>query len=212
MEKYLTRVTPNKNGWQYPSGCECKCGGELYENTFGFGWEEWLFNKCNRKDDFQYGFLQCFNTQNINEEVSYDEVYLYTRKCETKDKDCKNKSRKGKCYLVARIYNLTKLNHDEATKIEKAFCFPKNGNKNQMSDKCNENIREKLRFKLKPNGNNSIFNVKFKIEDAKLIDIKKELTPSNYRFVLMNIASIQNLQKRNSIINSINQSSFNQNI
>lgn len=206
MEKYLTRVTPNKNGWQYPSGCECKCGGELYENTFDFGWEEWLFNKRNRKDDFQYGFLQCFNTQNINEEITYKEVYLYTRKCETKDADCKNKSKNGKCYLVARIYNVIKLSHDEATEIQDEFY--NNGKIKQMNDKFSNNIG----FELGPNKNKLIFNVKFKVEDAKLIDIKEEITPSNYRFVLTNIENIQNLQKRNSIIESINQSSFNQDI
>lgn len=206
MEKYLTRVTPNKNGWQYPSGCECKCGGELYENTFDFGWEEWLFNKRNRKDGYQYGFLQCFNTHILKTEKIYKEVYLYTRKCETKNTDCKNKSKNGKCYLVARIYNVIKLSHDEATEIEKEFCD--NGNLNDMSEEC----PNKEAFKSGSNKNKHIFNVKFKVEDAKLIDNKKELTPSNYRFVLINIASIQNLQKRNSITESINQSSFNQNI
>lgn len=209
-EKYLTRVTPNTNSWQYPSGCECKCGGDLYENTNNFGWEEWLFNKRNRKDGYQYGFLQCFNTQILKTEITYKEVYLYTRKCETKDNNCKNKSRKGKCFLVARLYNVTKLSFDEANKIRDKF-YDK-GNINKMRDKCPENIREKLRDDAKPNENNFIFNVKFKVEDVELINKKKEITPSNYRFVLINIANIQNLQKRNSIINSINQSTFNKNI
>ncbi len=208
--KHLTRITPNTNNWQYPSGCEYKCGGNLYENTTNFGWEEWLFNQKNRKDGYQYGFLQCFNTQNLREERIYKEVYLYTRKCNTKDNDCKNKSRKGNCFLVARIYNLLRLSHDEAIEIEQEFC--KNGNINQMSYECAGKIREKLKDKAKPNGNNFIFNVKFKIDDAKLIAKKEGISPSNYRFVLINIANIQNQQKRNSILNSINQSAFNQNI
>lgn len=205
-EKYLTRVTPNTNSWQYPSGCECKCGGDLYENTNNFGWEEWLFNKRNRKDGYQYGFLQCINTQILKTEITYKEVYIYTRKCNTKDNNCKNKSRIGKCFLVARLYNVTKLSFDEATEIEKEFCD--NGNLNHM---INESPNKKT-FKSGPNKNKLIFNVKFKVENAKLIDNKKEINPSNYRFVLINIANIQNQQKRNSITDSINQSTFNQNI
>jgi hypothetical protein len=203
MKKYLTRLTPNTNGWQFTSGCEFKCGGNLYENINNFGWEEWLFNKRNRKNDYQYGFLQCFNTQNINEEVTYDEVYLYTRKCETKDNNCKNKSRNGKCYLVARIYNLTKLGLKEVNEIEDEFC--KNGNIKKMNDECANTEA----FKLRPNKNKRIFNVKFKIEDAKLIDKKVIIIPGNYHFIMLNI---DNSKKRNSIIESINQSTFNQKI
>jgi hypothetical protein len=203
MKKYLTRLTPNTKGWQYPSGCECKCGGELYENTYDFGWEEWLFNKRNRKEDFQYGFLQCFNSQNKNEEVTYDEVYLYTRKCKTKDKDCKNKSKKGNCFLIARLYNVKKLSLEEANEMQDEFC--NNGKIKQMNDECSN----KVAFELGPNKNKLIFNVKFKIEDAKLIDKEVIIIPGNYHFIMVNI---ENSQKRNSIINSINQSSFNQNI
>ena len=75
----------------------------------------------------------------------------------------------------------------------------------------NESPNKKT-FKSGPNKNKLIFNVKFKVENAKLIDNKKEINPSNYRFVLINIANIQNQQKRNSITDSINQSTFNQNI
>lgn len=206
MKKYLTRLTPNTNGWQFQSGCEFKCGGNLYENINNFGWEEWLFNKRNRKNDYQYGFLQCFNTQNINEEVTYDEVYLYTRKCESKDKDCENKSKKGSCFLIARIYNVIKLSLVEANEIQDELYD--NGNINQMSDEC----PYKEKFDSRPTPNKFIFNVKFKIEDAKLIDKEEDISPSNYRFVLINIVNIQNQQKRNSIIESINQSTFNQNI
>ena len=58
--KYLTRITPNENYWQKPSGCNCKCSGSakypLYESSLGFGWEEWLFNSRNRIGAYQYGF------------------------------------------------------------------------------------------------------------------------------------------------------------
>ena len=107
---------------------------------------------------------------------------------------------------MARIYNVIKLSHDEASEIEKEFCD--NGNLNHMKNEC----PNKKAFISGPNKNNFILNVKFKIEDAKLIDKEEDISPNNYRFVLINIANIQNQQKRNSIINSINQSSFNQNI
>lgn len=201
--KHLTRITPNTNNWQYPSGCEYKCGGDLYENTNNFGWEEWLFNPKNRKNGYQYGFLQCFNTQNLKKEKIYKEVYLYTRKCNTKDNDCKNKSKKGSCFLIAHIYDVIKLSLEEANEIQDEFY--ENGNINQMRDEC----PNKVKFDLRPTNNNFIFNVKFKIEDAKLIDKEVIIIPSNYHFIMLNI---ENSQKRNSIIESINQSTFNQNI
>lgn len=201
--KHLTRITPNTNNWQYPSGCEYKCGGNLYENTNNFGWEEWLFNQKNRKNGYQYGFLQCFNTQNLKKERIYKEVYLYTRKCNTKDNDCKNKGKKGSCFLIARIYNVIKLSLEEANEIQDEFY--ENGNINQMRDEC----PNKVKFDLRPTNNNFIFNVKFKVEDAKLINNEVIIIPGNYHFVIVNI---QNSQKRDLIIESINQSTFNQNI
>jgi len=45
MKKYLTRLTPNFNKWEIPSGRAGKSGLDIqspYEDINGFGWEEWF--------------------------------------------------------------------------------------------------------------------------------------------------------------------------
>ena len=47
MKNYLTRLTPNYNKWEKPSGSSGKCGapnGPPYEGRTGLGWEEWLLH------------------------------------------------------------------------------------------------------------------------------------------------------------------------
>jgi hypothetical protein len=80
---YFTRLTPNLNKWQYPSGSEGKCGSSnrLYEGANGFGWEEWLFENYHSGDDLCFGFLQAFNGKNA-EMNSVEVIHLYTRICD----------------------------------------------------------------------------------------------------------------------------------
>ena len=192
--KYLTRITPNENNWQKPSGCNGKCSGSvdspLYESSVGFGWEEWLFNTRNRIGEYQYGFLECFNKQSFNIEVNYEEVYLYTRKC------VKN-TNKGTTYLVVKINNLKKLSDVEANEKKDHFEDSIEIMQSEIPDTKNSNLRpEKY-----------VFNVKFKIEDAFFISEEKEIKVSNYRF---NMIELNNENKNHvSILNEIENASFN---
>ena len=85
MRKYFTRLTPNSHDWKKPSGTNGKCRAAdstkpLYEQTHGFGWEEWLLQDYHAGKVTCLGFLQAFNGQ--NEDVqSVDEIHLYTRIC-----------------------------------------------------------------------------------------------------------------------------------
>ena len=150
-EKFITRITPNKNKWQTPSGLKGKCCGSkktpLYEYEAGFGWEEWLFNIENRVNDIQYGFLECFNKTNFDKETKYNEVYLYTRRC-NEDPNI------GNFFLIAKINNLTKLSRKEAFLINGKF-------QDKISRMRTECKGDKKYFDLGPC--RFIFNVKFKI-------------------------------------------------
>ena len=85
-KQYLTRLTPNANGWQGPSGREGKCywteENPLFEGIHHFGWEEWLFECTEEKDGFCYGFLQCFNKAGRTSRI-IPSLHLYTRKCQS---------------------------------------------------------------------------------------------------------------------------------
>lgn len=101
MEKRIMRITWNENHWEKPSGHKWKKENQgkvniAYENQFGFGHEEWLFNPRYRIGEFQYGMIQGVNGAKLKKEI-IDELYLYT------------KSPKGKIYLLGRLKNVQRL-------------------------------------------------------------------------------------------------------
>lgn len=191
--KYLTRITPNENYWQKPSGCNGKCSGSakypLYESSLGFGWEEWLFNSRNRIGAYQYGFLECFNKQNFDIEVNYEEIYLYTRECITN-------TNVGKTYLVAKISNLKKLSKIEVEAKEAHFNNEIKIMQSEIPNTKNSNLRP----------SNYFFNVKFKIEDVCFVLEETEIKVSNYRFNMIKL-DIEN-KNHVSILKEIKNSSF----
>lgn len=82
----FTRLTPNENNWQKPSGRGGKCraanpANPLYEERNQFGWEEWLFEDYHAGKETCRGFLQAFNDKNRHI-TSVDVIHLYTRICD----------------------------------------------------------------------------------------------------------------------------------
>jgi hypothetical protein len=189
--KYITRITPNYNNWETPSGINGKCCGSkeqpLYEYEAGFGWEEWLFNKENRKNDYQYGFLECFNKTNFDQEKIYEEVYLYMRRCDTH-------TNSGSSFLIAKINNLTKLSRDEAFAINDTF----KDKITRMRTECQNN--EKY-FDLGPC--RFIFNVKFKIDEVYWFENTVPINPKNKRFLMIELD--EKNTNHTEIINTIDQ-------
>jgi hypothetical protein len=86
ISSYFTRLTPNENNWQKPSGRGGKCraanpANQLYEEVNHFGWEEWLFADYHARKETCVGFLQAFNDKNRHV-TSVDIIHLYTRICD----------------------------------------------------------------------------------------------------------------------------------
>lgn len=86
LSTVFTRLTPNENKWQKPSGRVGKCqaanpSNPLYEQRHGFGWEEWLFEDYHLGKETCRGFLQAFNDKNRHV-TSVDIIHLYTRICD----------------------------------------------------------------------------------------------------------------------------------
>jgi hypothetical protein len=85
LSTVFTRLTPNENKWQKPSGRGGKCRAAdstkpLYEEVNHFGWEEWLFEDYHAGKEICLGFLQAFNDKNKHI-TSVDIIHLYTRIC-----------------------------------------------------------------------------------------------------------------------------------
>ncbi|WP_426671473.1 hypothetical protein ACPPVU_09565 [Mucilaginibacter sp. McL0603] len=98
-EKRLLRLTWNSKGWEAPCGHEWKKKNQgdsniAFENQYGFGGEEWLFNTRYQKDGFQYGYIRGVHGLSENVEV-IDNAYLFTIKPQTSQR-----------YIVGIIHNL----------------------------------------------------------------------------------------------------------
>lgn len=84
--KIFTRLTSNDNNWELPSPHRWRKENQgkkniPFENQYGFGHEEWLFNPRYNIEGYQYGFIR--GIQRSKDAVSnYDEVHLYTVKKE----------------------------------------------------------------------------------------------------------------------------------
>jgi hypothetical protein len=79
MKELFTRLTFNSNNWEYPSGHHWKKSNQgksniPYENQYGFGHEEWLFNLRYNVDSWQYGYIRGLKSA----KTLLDKVHLYT--------------------------------------------------------------------------------------------------------------------------------------
>jgi hypothetical protein len=88
LSSVFTRLTPNENNWQKPSGSAGKCraanpSNPLYEEVNHFGWEEWLLEDYHSGKEICVGFLQAFNGKNRHVK-SVEIIHLYTRICDGK--------------------------------------------------------------------------------------------------------------------------------
>lgn len=113
-ENRLLRITYNKNLWELPSGhpWSRKNQGKpdyAFENMFGFGGEEWLFNNRYNIDGYQYGYIRgLWEVMNID---FIDTCYLFSIHPESKDR-----------LLIAILRNVALLDPDALSKkVEKNF-------------------------------------------------------------------------------------------
>lgn len=165
MKTYLTRLTPNQNKWEKPSGSDGKCGSPLgppYEGKTGFGWEEWLLNDfhnpTNQLDSYCYGFIQAFHKKNKAKE-KIDRIYLYTKVCTNNNK---------MNYYLGYMDNVEVLKHpfSQKTLNEKKVSFCKKAE----SHLKNVQINSYQKDLTKMCSEDSLFNVRFKPCDVHIID------------------------------------------
>jgi len=149
---YFTRLTPNFSNWQKSTGIDgkCKCTNPktpLYEEQFGFGWEEWLledyFENIKNSDFLCKGFIQALNQKNQGVEF-IERLYLYTKVCINK-----KEIRQG-YYYVGYIDNIKRLSYTKTDAINKKIC----------TDLKNIGIIDAISSSMLPNAKNISFKVK----------------------------------------------------
>ncbi|MBQ4377310.1 MAG: hypothetical protein II793_06415, partial [Bacteroidales bacterium] len=76
--KKIARICNNDHNWKYPSRRELKSSNpDTYENLYGFGFEEWLFDGEKVINGYHYAFLQPINAKkHIGQKY---QIHLYYR-------------------------------------------------------------------------------------------------------------------------------------
>ena len=189
-KKYITRLTPNDNNWIKPSGRAGKCKSAdplklLYEERFGYGWEEWIFENYFAGDEICLGFVQALNRANKTIK-KIDELHFYTRICEN--------GKKTHCYIgFIKNVEIIDVRSRAITSLE--------------IKKREEQLKD-VGLILDTNMIANAINIRFKKDDLKLIskDLKSNwatirLKRGQFRFGLYDLDVHVNLtQQINSII------------
>jgi hypothetical protein len=166
-----TRITYNTNRWNIPSGRHGKSQNiETHEGEFGFGFEEWLFNKRNtfsyiNEEKFQYGYLEGINRNGTENDQNY-ELELFTI---------------NEINAITRNRTRSKIAH-----IKKWILVPPNESLQlvQIHEHCIDQMRHELniladeadnainRFNINVVNleNPQLFNIKFKMDDVILFE------------------------------------------
>lgn len=95
----LFRLTWNTTGWQFPIKHKWRKSNQgnpniAFENQYGFGGEEWLFNPRYLLDGYQYGFIRGVNDLAM-EVTTVPKAWLFAFNQETSER-----------FIVGRITNL----------------------------------------------------------------------------------------------------------
>ena len=161
VENKIARVCWNTEGWKIPSGPLGKSSDpNSYEAIYGYGHEEWLFDRSRIINGFHYAFLEPLNVESGKHFGKIYNISLFTI----------NDSKKKLC--VGDIRNAICISKEEA---ENAYrIYEKNGWIKEMTN----DIR---RVGIDPavfleNIPKYIFNIKFRFEDVKELDELEEIS------------------------------------
>ncbi len=154
MTEKISKVCWNDFGWTRPSGTNGKSSSvEAYENSEGFGHEEWLFDKSKIINGYHYGFLQPLNLKTDRHVGNTYKIWLFT---------ITNKRK----FLIGNIDNAFCISKDESSMIYNLY-KRNNWIKEMITDIESAGLNP---IKLKETTSDIFFNVKFKIKDINILD------------------------------------------
>jgi hypothetical protein len=160
MTELFTRLTFNENDWIVPSGHPWKKSNQgktniPYENQYGFGHEEWIFNTRYYVESFQYGYIRGLRRFHAHDN-KVDRVHLYTVQKEAQQK---------LIYYLGFINDVHLLDDDWETtfpKVAKVY--------NEYSESVKEEVEKSKGDKAGLSKDEFIPVVRFKVENAFLYD------------------------------------------
>jgi hypothetical protein len=172
----IMRLTWNTNNWEFPSAHYWRKENQgnssiAYENQYGFGGEEWLFNSRYKIDKFQYGYIR--GVDKLSGDIEQlEKVYLYTINPDTKQR-----------FIVGSIKNVQIIEgwKEEIDKVRPHY-------KNSLTEAAEELKAVNADYVFfKKQKHEMLPNVKFNIDDTEIYTIPIESSylnkPSFYRFM-----------------------------
>jgi hypothetical protein len=174
MEDKISKICWNTEGWKFPSGSKGKSvASSSFEAEYGYGHEEWLFDKSRIIDGHHYAFLQPLNLKSDKHVGKIYNIFLFT-------------ITQGIKYFVGKIKNAYCISKDESIDIYKIY--KQKGWLKEMVKEIEKAGADPKHFtKTSPN---IFFNVKFKFEDvikqdelAEVSDKDINITTTHYRLL-----------------------------
>lgn len=150
-----TRLSFNTSGWNQPSGTTGKSRSPIHEQIYGFGFEEWLFNKSfvninGEGAKWHFGYVEGIH-KNYRLGDENCTLQLFTIDART-----------GNRYIVAEIKEWKKLSPNDSTNLINQTPVLINQMNNDLIPLANPNaIGKFLQHQNNQNGY-QLFNIKFK--------------------------------------------------
>ncbi|QEM06422.1 hypothetical protein DIU31_023980 [Mucilaginibacter rubeus] len=171
----ITRLSWNENNWQYPSGWMGKSANpKTHEGQYGFGYEEWLFDRTKLIKGYHYGFIQGMQSKNQIHAGKIYNVHLYAQ----------NSSRNY--YYVGCIRDAQGISNAESKEVYQIY--QAKGWLSEMAKSLEHVEADVAHFnKTKPE---FLFNVRFKLhnieqkaEMEELADIDDNITTDHFKLL-----------------------------
>jgi hypothetical protein len=163
IENKISKICWNSEGWKFPSGSKGKSvASESYEAKYGFGHEEWLFDKSRMIDGYHYAFLQPLNLKTDKHVGKIYNISLFT-------------ITNSKKYFVGEIKNAECISREKSREIYEIY--KQQGWLKQMSEEVERaGANSKI---LIDTPSEVFFNVKFKFNDVYRPDELEQISKEN---------------------------------
>lgn len=179
MENKISRICWNAEDWKFPSGSDGKSASpKSFEAKYGYGHEEWLFNKSRVIDGYHYAFLQPLGLKSNRHVNKIYNIFLFTITNDIRDNKIK--------YFVGEIKNTQCLSKNESKKIHKIY-KQKGWLKEMKMEIIRAGANPRLFREVPPE---SFFNIRFKFEDVirpneleKISDKDINITTTRYKLL-----------------------------
>lgn len=150
MENKISKICWNSKGWKFPSGSQGKSfSSNSFEAKYGYGHEEWLFDKARIIKGYHYAFLQPLNLKSGKHVGNTYNIDLFTITGGTK-------------YFVGQIKNAACISKAKSRDIYEIY-----KQKGWLKEMVKEIEMAGANPKTFPETSpDNFFNIKFKFEDV----------------------------------------------